>query len=269
MKGCLKPIAVTRGNSDLLTTVRCGRCRYCRLRRKQHWVGRLFLESLDHMHARFLTLTYRDDPGILDYRDCQLFLKAYRERTSRFRYFAVGEYGAKTGRGHWHLIIFGHAPKCVGPVDNPAWRHGFSYDGTVTPQSIGYVAGYSLKDVVRGKPAITKMSLQPGIGLPRICIMAQLLAREYKSKGLRLTHWPASYTLSGKNYPLTDGAGQAFQREFVSSGGVPPLVLSEDDSHIIAMEELSDFASLREKERLANKNYWSQEWKRYASTDTN
>lgn len=63
----------------------------------------------------FITLTYNNNSvpmssnGLmtLDKRDIQLFFKRLRKRNEVFKYYAVGEYGSKTMRPHYHIIIFG------------------------------------------------------------------------------------------------------------------------------------------------------------------
>lgn len=91
--------------------VRCGQCTPCLIRRKQQWVGRLRFENQSHVSSRFLTLTYRDAPDTLDVTDLQLFAKRYRYHYGKTRFFAVGEYGGRSGRPHWHVISFGIAPE--------------------------------------------------------------------------------------------------------------------------------------------------------------
>ena len=75
---CTFPLELKHPETGLMQAVHCGRCRYCRIRRKQAWVGRNRLELLDHETARFLTLTYAKDPGTLQVSDLQDFLKRYR-----------------------------------------------------------------------------------------------------------------------------------------------------------------------------------------------
>lgn len=60
--------------------------------------------------AAFITLTYHPkfvpDKGVVK-RHFQLFMKRLRKKSGkRLRYYAVGEYGSKTGRPHYHAIIF-------------------------------------------------------------------------------------------------------------------------------------------------------------------
>ena len=203
----MAPIVVEHPETKLRSEVRCGQCRACRLRRKKSWVGRLLMESGDHIVSRFITLTYADDPGILDYRDFQLFMKRYRERYGNVRFFAVGEYGGKTARGHYHAILFGHAPETRGFSVSlrEVWGKGFCYDGTVTKDSIGYVSGYCFKEnYAPGKMPFVRMSLRPGIGMDRIAEMGERLAK------FRLSYYPSSYKVGGHDYPLCDGGLSRF-----------------------------------------------------------
>lgn len=220
---CVAPIVVQHPETKLRSEVRCGQCRVCRLRRKKAWAGRLLLESKDHIASRFITLTYADDPGILDYTDFQLFMKRYREVYGACRFFAVGEYGGKSGRGHYHAIIFGHAPENQGfaPGLQKVWGHGYCYDGTVTAHSIGYVAGYVFKEnYTPTKKPFVRMSLRPGIGMDHIGKMGQLAAES----GIRLVAWPTSFALGKDSFPLCDGGLAKFQTEYLETGGLPPPI---------------------------------------------
>lgn len=182
------------------------------------------LESRDHIVSRFITLTYADDPGILDYRDFQLFMKSYREKFGACRFFAVGEYGGKTARGHYHAILFGHAPECRGFSVSlrEVWKRGYCYDGTVNKDSVGYVAGYVFKDnYAPGKVPFVQMSLRPGIGMDRIAEMGRRVAALRLN---RLDQWPTSYNIGNRSYPLCEGGLAKFQTEYLESGGLPPTI---------------------------------------------
>lgn len=236
---CACPIVVRNEETGFRSEVRCGQCRSCRLRRKQAWVGRMRLEASEHVASRFITLTYKDDPGILDYRDFQLFMKRYRKEKGNVRFFCVGEYGGKSGRGHYHAILFGHAPEVRGFSRSlsDVWGNGFCYDGTVTPDSIGYVAGYCFKDnYTELKKPFVRMSLQPGIGMERIAEMGRLVAR----KG-NLTAYPTDYTVGGKRYPLCDGGLVKFQITYLENGGLPPTNSNPMERHSRAVDRLIGF----------------------------
>lgn len=99
-------------------TVPCGKCGACRSNRRTDWVTRLQEESKLHP-AWFITLTYTEenvpklytDEGYLmtlEKTDLQKFFKRLRKMLkSRIKYYAVGEYGSKTLRPHYHIILFG------------------------------------------------------------------------------------------------------------------------------------------------------------------
>lgn len=109
----------------LAKVVPCGHCINCRLAYSRKWADRLILESLYHDESWFVTLTYNDffipEVGMIDEntgefvrhyslfkRDVQLFLKRFREMVDYpIRFYCAGEYGSKTFRPHYHLIIFG------------------------------------------------------------------------------------------------------------------------------------------------------------------
>lgn len=104
----------------------CGRCIGCRLDRSRQWADRCMLELMYHERACFITLTY-DDYHVprrfygdsryggalpcltLSLRDLQLFFKRLRKRFPEcvVRYFGCGEYGPRTLRPHYHVILFG------------------------------------------------------------------------------------------------------------------------------------------------------------------
>lgn len=235
MAGCISPVG--RMVNARLEMTRCGGCTYCRVRRKQAWVGRLLLERLDHEHARFVTLTYRDAPARLPVRDLQLFAKRYRERCGACRYFAVGEYGEKSGRAHWHLILFGHPVERFGrSLDTDlarAWGLGIVDDRFVARESIGYVAGYTLK----AGEKLTFMSRRPGIGLGRLEALGGFAAKH----GLR--SWPGNYSYAGRRYPLADGGLVAFKRGYLNAGGLPPVEESPDHRHFVSVSRLTNWGT--------------------------
>lgn len=220
---CVAPIVVVHPETKLRSEVGCGQCRACRLRRKLTWVGRLTMEARYHNAARFITLTYADDPGILDYRDFQLFMKRYRKENGDARFFACGEYGGKSGRGHYHAIIFGQMPESRGfaPGLQKLWALGYCYDGTVTKDSIGYVSGYVFKEnYTATKKPFVRMSRNPGIGMVGI----EQLGKRVGESGIRLSHWPGSFTIGAKSYPLCDGGLAKFQCAYLEAGGLPPPI---------------------------------------------
>lgn len=236
---CVAPIVVQHPETRLRSEVRCGQCRQCRLRRKLSWVGRLRLEARLHAASRFITLTYADDPGILDYEDFQLFMKRYREKFGGCRFFVVGEYGGKNKRGHYHAIIFGHPPVNVGHSYDlrSVWGKGFCYDGTVTEKSIGYVASYCFKEnYAPGRVPFVRMSLKPGVGMVPIAQMA----RDTAALKTPILRWPSDYAIGNKRYPLCDGGLARWQTEYLESGGLPPPISNPYSRDLRARARASD-----------------------------
>jgi len=125
------------------------------------------------LDKKFVTLTYadphlvwKDNVPQLHKRHLQLWFKLIRRRGYKIRYYGVGEYGSKTFRPHYHVILFGSVPD---EVLRECWPHGHIHVGSVTEASIMYTLGY----IVNGKGWQMKhkrerpfniMSRKPGIG---------------------------------------------------------------------------------------------------------
>lgn len=166
---CLNPKYISKND----VTVPCGSCAFCAATKRSDWALRLAFEAKLHLVSKFVTLTYANNElswhknvPQLSKRDLQLYFKRLRKSGGVLRYFAVGEYGSKTFRPHYHIILFGDIP------DNKivdAWGKGHVHIGTVTQASIMYCLGY----LVNGKgwqmkhhrvPPFTVMSRRPGLG---------------------------------------------------------------------------------------------------------
>lgn len=196
--------------------VACGQCVGCKLRRSCDWAVRCLHESQMHEASCFITLTYDNEKMqrlSLEYKDFQDFMKRLRKKMSFFdvtlwqwspRFYMCGEYGERTYRPHFHLLLFGvHFPDRVYYGKSPSgsalytskllsdlWQNGQAWIGHVTVESAAYVARYCMKkitgsradshymalgviagnaDVYTGEiqplePEFTSMSLKPGIG---------------------------------------------------------------------------------------------------------
>jgi len=172
----------------------CGRCIGCKLVRSRGWALRCMHEAQMHEDNSFVTLTYSDDflSPSLNYRDFQLFMKRLRKLKGGSRFFMCGEYGSVNLRPHFHALLFGVRFNGLDSIGTNLfrsgelerlWPYGFSSIGSVTYESAGYVARYSLKKVVgvgafshycrvdrvsgeyvQVVPEFARMSLKPGIG---------------------------------------------------------------------------------------------------------
>ncbi len=151
----------------------CGRCQPCRINRRAIWTTRLVLENNLHSESCFATLTYDDEhlPTKKSLRPAhsKAFMKALRYRFGRTRYYLIGEYGSSlyTERPHYHALIFGQ--KLSRQQLEELWQRGSCDSGTITPESVRYVAGYinhttKPEDLHGRHPEFSRMSRNPGIG---------------------------------------------------------------------------------------------------------
>ena len=138
----------------------CGKCEGCRARQRQDWAIRMAHESKSWDRNCFVTLTYDEEhcPEKINKHDIQVFIKRLRHKSSRpIRYYAVGEYGEKTHRPHYHAIIFnedflGGSYKISEQLYGNKWLDSIWKQGTCTVSEFTfatalYVAGYTAKKI--------------------------------------------------------------------------------------------------------------------------
>jgi len=200
MAQCYSQIDITIPNGSKVR-VNCNKCNFCLQNRKKDWSFRLHWEARRAPTAHFITATY--DPEhvpIMEDEDKMFYMsldkqhlfsfhkllkqeqnrqirrlskkfKWSRERTQselkywKIRYYAVGEYGTKYHRPHYHSILFGLHPNTLKKLPT-LWKKGHVYVGTVTTASIGYCTKYLIDNPHedrRTKP-FTVMSRNPGLG---------------------------------------------------------------------------------------------------------
>lgn len=165
---------------DMPLELPCGKCEGCRADQSLAWSIRAYHEATQHEKNCFITLTYSDahlpDDGAIDKRALQLFFKRLRKRIApeKLRYFACGEYGEKTGRPHYHAIIFGldfldarrtmlNSTLYTHPVLETTWGLGQVAIDSVNFRSICYTCGYVTKKI-SDPDTFSLMSRRPGIG---------------------------------------------------------------------------------------------------------
>lgn len=136
-------------------TVPCGKCPHCRSNRASAWSFRLIQEDKRSLSSHFVTLTYatehvpilRSGYMSLNKIDLQKFFKRLRKLSiQRLRYYAVGEYGGKTWRPHYHIILFNARPADIiraWSLDGHAL--GAVHFGNVSEASVGYTLKYITK----------------------------------------------------------------------------------------------------------------------------
>lgn len=182
---CLNPIPINIGTEHVKKYIRvpCGKCIECQEQYSNEWAFRCVHEASFYRDNCFVTLTYQDNPIMLQPEDLTKFFKRLRERINplKFRYFACGEYGSKALRPHYHVLIFGWKPTdCVpykkdnrgnqlyiSPFLQEVWGLGFTSLGDITISSAKYCAKYMQKFQELPKSFVkpfTRVSLKPGLG---------------------------------------------------------------------------------------------------------
>lgn len=163
-------------------------------------------EAKLHLVKQFVTLTYADchltwrhNVPQLNKKQLQQWFKDVRKTGAKIRYYAVGEYGSKTFRPHYHVLLFGDVSE---KVIRECWTYGNVHIGAVTQASVNYCLGY----LVSGKtwqmrhhrePPFSLMSTKPGLGA------------NYLSPAMIAWHRSGR-----KNYVLVDGAKRHLPRYY-------------------------------------------------------
>lgn len=174
---CMSPVSIKVPENTLkgifpvnqeYIQVPCGKCAECRKSHAQMWAVRCMCEydSLPkEVKGRcwFLTITYNDkfNTGVLNAKHITRFINSLRHKYKghKIKYFYCGEYGSKTYRPHYHMIIYDlpindlvfYKQNYV--KDNlytskyleDLWGMGYVVVGQLTLKSANYVARYSLK----------------------------------------------------------------------------------------------------------------------------
>lgn len=179
----------------------CRKCEACREEWRRLWTGRLMAEHATSVEVWFSTLTYgggadNADAFVIAKRHIADLNKLLRRRGHVLKTFAVGEYGAKRGRAHFHVIFFWKSdpPQAVFDQDKVHWEyvdargrakrwwpHGFVKHER--PRSTNGAMAYVLKylDKQRGQRGEFLYSKRPMIGETYLLQRARWLASKGKS----------------------------------------------------------------------------------------
>lgn len=134
--------------------VPCSTCPNCRKRKISGWSFRIMEEFKQSYNGYFITLTYDTrcvpitESGQMQLckSDVQKFFKRLRKASTKnglsfIKYYAVGEYGGRTNRPHYHIIIFNVQRELI----QKAWNMGNVHYGEISEASVGYTLKYVCK----------------------------------------------------------------------------------------------------------------------------
>lgn len=193
MARCLSPIRLKVENKpNPYNDVPCGKCYNCLQRKRAEWSLRLQNELQYSSSAFFITLTYSDEyrlDKLNDYNNheteeyvkdvcsvhkthLQNWIKRFRKlNPNGVRYYAVGEYGTKSKRPHYHVLLFNCKPELLEANLQKSWTFGGTHVGNITDASIHYVTGYVINKYIAPNdlnPEFALMSRNPGIGSKKL-----------------------------------------------------------------------------------------------------
>lgn len=238
--GNLRSICV----ANKFITVPCGKCLACLSRKRNDWTFRLTEEYKASQSALFVTLTYDrkhmpHDGGLVK-RDVQLFMKRLRKRdgTNKIRYYAVGEYGTKGGRPHYHILLFNSNEGDV----RASWELGIVHVGSVTLASVAYC---------------TKYIVQPGSYPTNLQRPFALMSRGYGIGGHYLSDETVAWHRSGdKNYTFVNDQKVNLPRFYREK-----IWWSHLDKSRVAIKSKRFAFDQRYKEKTELRKMFGEEWK--------
>lgn len=178
--------------------VPCGKCAACLSNRRTAWVSRLSYELYHSSNGHFFTLTFDDDHLVYDIKTrnpvalmdlasdfiVKIRSKIFRKQRSPLKYFVVSEYGPKTCRPHFHMLLF-NLPLDVDlrTIEN-LWYHGNIVVDHINGSRIGYVTKYCLAKIDPDLWCIDDIGYRPSMrcskGLGSGLLDDKVLSKQYK-----------------------------------------------------------------------------------------
>lgn len=270
---CITPFTVFKktGNVTLGTkqsiAVPCGKCPACKKRRASSWSFRLVQEEKRSLSANFITLTYATENlpftenGYMDIRkdELQRFFKRLRKlqkhrdsypdyfNPNPVKYYACGEFGGKTGRPHYHIILFNAKLDTIQEAwsleDDKGIRRaiGEVHYGEVNPKSINYSLKYISKDSRVGKSPEDDRTKE-------FALMSKGLGENYLTDAMVNWHNADAYKRMYCN--LTDGKKVAMPRYYKDR------IYAEDHRKTIGVKERQRIITQEDKQIQKNPNYY-------------
>lgn len=244
----------------------CGQCLSCRVNRRRLWTARIMLEATQHDRASFVTLTYNEEfypkSGSVSRREMQLWLKRLRKMVEplKLRYYVVGEYGTRSGRAHYHAVLFG--VDCLDTIQR-SWPFGFVYVGDLTHESAGYVVSYVTKGMTKSDderlkgrlPEFALMSRKPGLGAGAVESILNQMTTEHGAEFIKENgDIPGNIRWNQSFWPLGRYLRRLLRKEYgfdKSKGFTPtdPYGMPDKANEMIARELLADLSELGGRER--------------------
>lgn len=221
---CINPVVVSTYAGTPWESFACGQCMPCRINTRRKKTARILLEASNHPTTTFVTLTIDDEH--LTYqlawdacpvwtvvpKDLQKWMKRVRYEMGPHRFVGIGEYGNKTGRPHYHALLFGMNKAAAEWVCKKTWHQGITQCDEMTEGRAAYIAGYTTKKMTKREderlelfqePEFFRQSLKPPIGVLGLDRIEQLHYTKHMAEQMAETLDVAgSFNLGNKSWPL-------------------------------------------------------------------
>lgn len=251
--------------------VPCGHCENCVKRRVSNWSFRLMQEEKVSLSSYFITLTYDSEHvpitknGFMDLskRDFQLFFKRFRKQHDSYgkhcitlKYYAVGEYGGKFRRPHYHFIVFNADLSLIIGSKNasavsrgiikldgqrtfttPSWTKGHITVGQVSEASVGYTMKYMSKP--------WNPMHRNDDRTPQFCLMSKGLGASYLTGAM--IQWHKSDMANRQYCNLKDGKKVAMPRYYRTK-----LLNEEEKQELITLKMFDILYNITDGEKPVN-----------------
>lgn len=247
---CMSPYYKRHEVSGRYMPLPCGRCPHCKTKRVSQWVLRLEHEDIESDSSYFVTLTYdtnyvpisKNGFPTLKKRDLQLYWKRLRKLNGgkRIKYYAVGEYGSKRNRPHYHAIVFNISNTSY---FDDAWNLGAVHVGNVSGASIAYTAKYIDKD--------KRIPMFKGDDrLPEYSTMSKGLGKKYLEKRPQLLDYYKKTVKNGTSFGYTmDGYRVSLPRYYRD------IIYSEEErKQLQKAAMIYEYEKMIDRQKLAEQN---------------
>lgn len=278
---CTTPLGVRNKFTMEIRNAPCGKCPQCLARRVSSWSFRLMEEYRVSISAYFITLTYdtahipisKNGFRTLRKSDVQKFFKRLRKAHESLdgdrppiRYYAVGEYGTRTYRPHYHIILFNANVELI----QNAWGLGqvnYGNEEGVSMASCGYTLKYINKK--------SKIPLHRNDDREKeFPLMSKHLGENYLTP--QMIRWHKKQLENGMYCTLKDGSGKKiampryykdkiynehekkaiashFKRKHQMQEDIDIVYGTGESSQQMAERHLAEFRRMRQQELRRNK----------------
>lgn len=202
MSNCVNPLQVINKKTKQPQLVPCGRCYNCRMQTRAEWTFRLTLEQFEWPYTSFLTLTYNEEslpfrggsPSLYPVH-LSKFIKDLRNSGYNLKYYAVGEYGGRFGRPHYHCILF--HKDIIYPQN--FWPYGNLEEERTEIGCLHYVGKHHI--IVKKRDVDEQEPVEPFSRMSKKLGIAYIEQYIDQTTG-EITEPPFSVTFNGYHYPL-------------------------------------------------------------------